>query len=198
MLFELQLLLAEGAVEAFEAAHASTAAWLAALQVPPPLSAQLRLHCAALHALFLLRRGRSSELAPTGLWHLQLQSAYYCLLGFGCCSSCCRRLCKAMSLSAPCETGLHLWQLAVLKKFGFEMIQAQTRARRSSSGISISSSSRLSCQRRRQRCCCSCWLMRRAAESPGSMRGYNPPRLLRWSLCWSRWVFGRNRHKILI
>lgn len=62
MLLQMQLLLSEGATEAFEVAHANTGAALAATQLPPPLSAQLRLHCAALHALYLLRRGRTSEL----------------------------------------------------------------------------------------------------------------------------------------
>lgn len=75
MLFELQLLLAEGATEAFEAAHVSTAAWLAAARVPPPLAAQLRLHCAALHALFLLCRGRTSDLAPSSKYDSRMMQS---------------------------------------------------------------------------------------------------------------------------
>jgi hypothetical protein len=66
MLLQMQLLLSEGATDAFETAHAATAAALAAEQLPPPLSAQMRLHCAALHALYLLRRGRIIELGAAG------------------------------------------------------------------------------------------------------------------------------------
>jgi hypothetical protein len=66
MLLQMQLLLSEDATGAFEAAHAATAAGLAALQLPPPLAAQLQLHCAALHALYLLRRGRINELSAPG------------------------------------------------------------------------------------------------------------------------------------
>ena len=62
LLLQMQLLLAEDATDAFEAAYAATAAALAAAQLPAPLSAQMRLHCAALHALYLLRRGRLNEL----------------------------------------------------------------------------------------------------------------------------------------
>ena len=62
LLLQMQLLLAEDATDAFEAAYAAAAAALAAAQLPAPLSAQMRLHCAALHALYLLRRGRLNEL----------------------------------------------------------------------------------------------------------------------------------------
>lgn len=66
MLFQMQLLLSEGATDAFEAAHSSTAAALSGAQLPPPLSAELRLHCAALHAVYLLRQGRTVGLGPPG------------------------------------------------------------------------------------------------------------------------------------
>lgn len=63
MLFELQLLLAGGATDAFETAHATTHGFLSGVKgLAGPLAAQLRLHCAVLHALYLLRRGRTAEL----------------------------------------------------------------------------------------------------------------------------------------
>ena len=66
MLLQMQLLLSEDATDAYEGVHAATAAALPELQLPPPLSAQLQLHCSALHALHLLRRGRINELSTPG------------------------------------------------------------------------------------------------------------------------------------
>jgi hypothetical protein len=80
LLLQMQLLLAEDATDAFEAAYAATAAALAAAQLPAPLSAQMRLHCAALHALYLLRRGRLNELGEQRASKLPGDASCCCLL----------------------------------------------------------------------------------------------------------------------
>lgn len=80
LLLQMQLLLAEDATDAFEAAYAATAAALAAAQLPAPLSAQMRLHCAALHALYLLRRGRLNELGEQRASKLPGDTRRCCLL----------------------------------------------------------------------------------------------------------------------
>lgn len=62
-LMALQLELSgDTAAPTFEASHAAAHAWLAAAPLPRPLAAQLALHCAALQALHLLRRGHTAQL----------------------------------------------------------------------------------------------------------------------------------------